>query len=130
MKKIFILLIILTTVFAASAQSAMIGNDNNSARTANISNVGSPDGIIESITVYPNPVVDVLKVSFKSNRNTRATISLFNNIGKQSYIRESEVDPGNNTISIDIAGNGIERGIYFVQIKIGKEVLTRKLIVK
>lgn len=131
MKKILLLLAILISVFAVSAQSVLVGNDNLPVKTAqNISSFGSPDGIAESISVYPNPVVDVLKVAFKSNRNTIASISLFNNIGKQTYNLESEVQPGNNIVPIDIIGNGIGSGIYFVQIKIGKDIVTRKLIVK
>lgn len=131
MKKIFLLLTILASVFAASAQFPRNGNDNLPTKTSQIiSNVTTTDGFIESITVYPNPVFDVLKVTFKSNRNGKAVISLFNNIGKQAYSQDSEVEPGNNFISIDVKSKGIEPGIYFVQIKIGKEIATRKLIVK
>ena len=131
MKKIILLLIILASVFSASAQFSRIGNDNLSAKTSPvISNIAGIDGFIESITVYPNPVFDVLKVTFKSNRSGKAMISLFNNIGKQAYSQDSDVEPGNNIVSIDVKSKGIEPGIYFVQIKIGKEIATRKLIVK
>lgn len=131
MKKILLLLTILASVYTASAQYSMNGNDNITAKpTRAISNVASSEKFIESISVYPNPVVDVLKISFRSNLNTWATISLFNNIGKQAYIQDSEVVPGSNIVSIDVKSKGIESGIYFVQIKIGKEVSTRKLIIK
>ncbi len=131
MKKILLLLTILASVYAASAQYSMNGNDIVTAKpTRAISNVASSEKFIESISVYPNPVVDVLKISFRSNLNTRAVISLFNNIGKQAYIQDSEVVPGSNIVSIDVKSKGIESGIYFVQIKIGKEVSTRKLIIK
>jgi len=131
MKKILLLLTILASVYAASAQYSMNRNDIVTAKpTRAISNVASSEKFIESISVYPNPVVDVLKISFRSNLNTRAVISLFNNIGKQAYIQDSEVVPGSNIVSIDVKSKGIESGIYFVQIKIGKEVSTRKLIIK
>jgi len=131
MKKILLLLTVLASVYAASAQYSMNGNDIVTAKpTRAISNVASSEKFIESISVYPNPVVDVLKISFRSNLNTRAVISLFNNIGKQAYIQDSEVVPGSNIVSIDVKSKGIESGIYFVQIKIGKEVSTRKLIIK
>ena len=131
MKKIFLLVIILSSVFFASAQFSRNGDDNLPPKTSQIISSGATtDGFIESITVYPNPVFDVLKVTFKSNRNGKAVISLFNNIGKQAYIQDSDIESGNNIVSIDVKSKGIEPGIYFVQIKIGKEIATRKLIVK
>ena len=131
MKKIFMLFTILASVYSTSAQFSRNGVDNNAVKTSFSSPVVLTDGsLIENITVYPNPVTDLLKVSFKSNQNSIAMISIFNNIGKQAFSQESEVETGTNIISIDIRSHGIEPGIYFVQLKIGRDVATRKLIVK
>jgi hypothetical protein len=131
MKKIYLLLTILATVFTASAQYSMNGMDNSAVKSSQFSHkIAINEVFTESITVFPNPVVDVLKVSFKSSQNGKAVISFFNNIGKQAYSQDSEVEAGNNIVSIDIRSKGIEPGIYFVQIKIGIDVATRKLIVK
>jgi hypothetical protein len=131
MKKIFILFTLLASVYTASAQFSRNSVDNNAVKTSFSSPVVLTDGsMIENITVYPNPVTDLLKVSFKSNQSSIAVISIFNNIGKQAFSQESEVETGTNIISIDIRSKGIEPGIYFVQLKIGREVATRKLIVK
>lgn len=92
--------------------------------------VSSRDNFIDNLSVYPNPVVDLLKISFKSGYKSIATISFFNNIGKQVFVQESDVVPGNNLFSIDMRNKSIEPGIYFVQIAVQSEVLTRKLIVK
>ena len=94
------------------------------------SNMASSDGIIENITVYPNPVVDELKVSFRSSQRSLAKVSLFNNIGKQVFKQEEDVQPGNNIISIDIRSRSIEPGVYFIQIFAENQTITRKLIVK
>jgi len=121
----------MVSAIAVSAQYGMVGNDNMTTKTTQVlSNASSSDGFLESISVYPNPVVDILKVSFRSNKNGKVIISLFNNIGKQTFSLDSEVEPGINIVSIDLRSKGIEPGIYFVQIKIGKNVETRKLIVK
>lgn len=113
------------------AQSTRLGNDNMQVRNSqSIANGNAIDGVIESVTVYPNPVVDVLKVSFRSSRKSMAVISLFNNIGKEVYSQESEVIQGNNIVSIDIRSKAIESGIYFVQCLVENEICTRKLIVK
>jgi hypothetical protein len=130
MKKISLLIIICISVLAASAQSSRIGSDNLQVKNPQISTSVSADEFIENITVYPNPVVDVLKVTFKSNKNSVGIISIFNNIGKQVFTQESEIEPGNNIISIDIRSKNIEPGIYFVQYIAEKQVFTRKLIVK
>ena len=131
MKKIFILFTLIASVLTASAQYSRNGIDNNAVKTSFSSPIALTDGsMIENITVYPNPVTDLLKVSFKSNQSSIAVISLFNNIGKQTFSQESEVEVGTNIISIDVRSKGVEPGIYFVQVKIGREVATRKLIVK
>ncbi len=131
MKKIFLLFAIVTSVFAASAQYSRVGNENMTGKNSQIStSVASSEGLIENITVYPNPVVDVLKIAFKGNGSGLTVISLFNNIGKQVYSQQSEVTPGNNIFSIDIRSKAIEPGIYFVKCAADDQIITRKLIVK
>lgn len=95
-----------------------------------VSDAVSTDGVIENITVYPNPVVDELKISFRCSQRSSAVVSLFNNIGKPVYRQESEVEAGNNIISIDIRSKSIEPGVYFVQLVSEGQTITRKLIVK
>jgi hypothetical protein len=131
MKKIFLLFTIFISALAASAQTSISGNENSQAKNSQIASAQiASDGIIDNLTVYPNPVVDVLKITFKSSRKSMVVISLFNNIGKQVYSEESEVETGNNIVSIDIRSKAIEPGIYFVKCVAEKDVFTRKLIVK
>mgnify|MGYP003593681037 CR=1 FL=1 len=131
MKKIFLLSIIIASFLPVIAQTA---RNSNTLILPKINQAtalqASADGIIENIAVYPNPVVEQLKVSFKSSRRTIAAISIFNNIGKQVYTRESEVELGQNIFTIDVRESSIEPGIYFVQIVSENEKYTRKLIVK
>ncbi len=131
MKRIFLLSIIIASFLPVNAQIARISNSLNVAKNNQAtSSLASAEGIIENITIYPNPVVDQLKVSFKSSRRAIAVISIFNNIGKQVYTLESEVEPGQNFFTIDVRDSSIEPGIYFVQIVSENEKYTRKLIVK
>jgi len=131
MKKILLLSLIFLTVIAVKARVPAGIHEIPLDRTDKSSySVYATEGIIENISVFPNPVVDILKVSFKSSRKTMASIALFNNIGKQVFSQEYEVDPGNNVISIDIRSKAVEPGIYFIQCVAEKEVFTRKLIVK
>jgi hypothetical protein len=131
MKKILLLLFISISVFSATAQSSGNSSDNQRVKTSQFaSNAVSSDGFIENITVYPNPVVDELKVSFRSSQRSLAKVSLFNNIGKLVFKQEEDVQPGNNVISIDIRSRSIEPGVYFIQIFAENQTVTRKLIVK
>jgi len=131
MKKIFLLFAIFISLFTATAQSSRTAIENLQNKNTQIaSSAYSAEGFIESISVYPNPVTDMLKFTFRSSRNCMAVISLFNTIGKQVYSQGSEVEPGNNIISIDIRNNAIEPGIYFVQFVAEQQVFTRKLIIK
>jgi len=131
MKKIFLLLIISFSILSATAQSAGSRADNMQVKTSPLaSNVVLKDGTIDNITVYPNPVVNELKISFKSSQRSFAEVSLFNNIGKQVFKQETNVEPGNNIISIDIRSKAIEPGVYFIQLFSENQTVTRKLIVK
>jgi len=127
MRKIFILFIILLSFYTSYAQSSRNVNDNQQLRGSQIS--GATD-FIENLTVYPNPVIDILKVSFKTGRKGIAVVSLYNNIGKQIFSQESLIEQGNNLITIDVRSKAIEPGIYFLQCVVEKEIVTRKLIVK
>jgi len=131
MKKIIILSIMFLLAFSVSAQNSKYVYENQQAKSTQVSSgVTEPDNFISFVSVYPNPVADVLKISFKSSRNSKVMISLFNNIGKQVYSQESNVEPGNNMFTIDVRSKSIESGIYFVQLLAEKEVLTKKLIIK
>ena len=117
--------------FSVNAQSSRIEADNQVNKNSVTSlSITATDDFIDNLSVYPNPVADFLKISFKSGKKSRAMLSLFNNIGKQVYVQESEVVTGNNLFSIDLRSKSIESGIYFIQIVVENEVITRKVIVK
>lgn len=131
MKKILLLIILSISILSTQAQALRNKSDNQQVKTIQYaSNTASTEGFIENITVYPNPVVDELKISFKSSHRNLSTVSLFNNIGKLVYTQGADVEPGNNIISIDIRSKSIDPGVYFVQIVIENQSFTRKLIVK
>ena len=131
MKKILLLLAISLAIFSATAQSSRNRGDNLLLKNSMIAlNVVPTDIIIDNVTVYPNPVVDELKIAFKSNQRSQAFVTLFNNIGKPVLKQESDTETGNNIISIDLRSKAIEPGVYFVQLFSENQTITRKLIVK
>jgi hypothetical protein len=131
MKKILLLLIISVSIYSATAHSSINVYKNINCKNSELAlNIISMDGNIDNITVYPNPVVDELRISFKSSQQGNAGVALFNNIGKLVYKQESDIVPGNNIILIDIRSKSIEPGVYFIQIQVDNQNFTRKLIVK
>ncbi|MEI8048830.1 MAG: T9SS type A sorting domain-containing protein [Bacteroidota bacterium] len=131
MKKILLLCIILVSAYSVIAQYSANPVESQITKNSRVASITiASGGFIENFSIYPNPVMDVLKVTFKSNRKSISEISLFNNIGKQVYMQESVVEPGNNIISIEIKNKMIDPGIYFMQFIAEKEVFTYKLVVK
>ena len=131
MKKILLLLIISISIFSAKAQTTKNRAENTQYKSPQLAvNSSFTDGIIDNVSVYPNPVVDELKISFKSSQRSSVVISLFNNIGKPVFKQQSEVDAGNTIISIDIRSKSLEPGVYFVKLLAENQTITRKLIVK
>lgn len=131
MKKILLLIIISISIFSAKAQITKNRSENTQYKSPQLAvNSSFTDGIIDNVSVYPNPVVDELKISFKSSQRSSVVISLFNNIGKPVFKQQSEVDAGNTIISIDIRSKSLEPGVYFVKLLAENQTITRKLIVK
>ena len=129
MKTILLLFLVLVSAFLTNAQPQKSAGENQQIKNSTLM-PASAELLIDNIMVYPNPVVDLLKVSFKSSRNSTAEICLFNNIGKQVMSQESLVVPGNNLITLDVRTKAVESGIYFFQCVVENEVITRKLIIK
>ena len=131
MKRIIFLSLIFVAFGSVLAQPFKKGSDNPQSKnvSASIAQVFTTP-VIENMNVYPNPAIDLLKVSFKSNHSGSIEIFLINTIGKRVYNQESTIEIGNNLISIDIRSKAIEPGVYFIQCVANNEVFTRKLIVK
>jgi len=131
MKTLFLLFVVFVGYSASFSQSRQ-----NPVFTQPVKNIemqsitGSYNSFIENITIFPNPVVDLLKISFKSNRQGSVHVFLFNTIGKQVLHQESLTEIGNNVIAVNVKNNSIDPGIYFVKIEADENVFTRKLIVK
>ncbi|MEO5570952.1 MAG: DNRLRE domain-containing protein [Bacteroidia bacterium] len=78
--------------------------------------------------IFPNPVKDVLTVSYESDENTSASLKIFGIAGNEIYSRSMELAAGDNDFQLKT--NVWMKGIYFVTITTSKEVLTKKLIVE
>lgn len=75
------------------------------------------------ITVYPNPCIEELHITFAENLSQPdAIIELFNNQGE--LVKRAELTNANAVIRI----NELATGIYLVRVKSSKGTITRKVI--
>lgn len=123
MKKIYIQALFFFICVSLSAQNIRSGAATTPAEVSTIMT-------LDNLSIYPNPVYDIVKISVKSSDNTTLTINFYNNIGKLRFSQVYEIEEGGNVLSIDLKNNNVTSGVYFVELIADNERITRKLIVK
>jgi hypothetical protein len=73
------------------------------------------------ISVYPNPVLDVLTLEFKNAVNKNTMVSIYNSIGE--VVLSKQIHTMKSEISFDLPA-----GIYSVEIKTADGVYISKVI--
>ncbi len=76
-------------------------------------------------TIHPNPASDVLYLPIESNSTTEAMVQLFDKTGRIVANFQEEINKGSNQITLPV--RGIQQGIYFARIDVGKERTYRKI---
>ncbi|MCD4697427.1 MAG: T9SS type A sorting domain-containing protein [Bacteroidales bacterium] len=81
---------------------------------------------MEAFSVFPNPFEDITHVSFVLENSEDAELIFYNLIGEQVLtVPMKEYEAGRNVITLD--ASAFNTGIYFINLKIGDRVLTRKV---
>ncbi|MDP1622318.1 MAG: T9SS type A sorting domain-containing protein [Bacteroidales bacterium] len=84
---------------------------------------------IDPVTVYPNPVEDIVKISLILTHNAFVSVDITNLIGKRLIsLNKGTMNAGSQQISID--ASNLSAGIYFVTVRLNGQIFTRKLIVE
>ena len=128
MKKTILLFISLVLYFSISAQSVYHVGDNTNAKVLTTKYL--PIDLLSNISVYPNPVSDVMRISLRSENNELAKLSVMNTIGKKVLSEDYLLEEGNNIIEVKIKANSIEPGIYFLILTVDNSRMSRKIIVR
>lgn len=84
----------------------------------------------EKLSVYPNPASDQLKIDFLSDSNILPDIQVIDLTGKVVLKYEGMVNVEQDIFKAELDINSLQRGVYFVKVKQGDRVYSKKLIVK
>lgn len=90
--------------------------------------INKPEADITKIDFYPNPIKDNFTIKFNVKEKSNINIKLNNIVGQNVMTLENANFKGsyNKTFS-DI--ENLKNGVYFLEIKIGNETQTQKLII-
>jgi len=81
-------------------------------------------------TVYPNPAMNEVTISFNASSVDRAEIKLIDSIGKCIYLKSIDALAGINVYTLNAKQNNISSGTYLVSVICGKDKYIDKLILK
>jgi hypothetical protein len=84
---------------------------------------------LASVTVYPNPVKDIAKVSVNLKQSANVSVELTNLVGQQVMsLNKGNMNAGTQQFSID--ASSLNAGVYFITVKVNGQKYTQKLIVE
>ena len=83
-----------------------------------------------SITLFPNPAVDKIKMKIRGNfDNQEAHIYIFNTKGSEQSYQKLVLSAGHNIVELPVNPSW-GAGIYFVKLIIGKAVMSKQFVVQ
>ena len=83
----------------------------------------------ESLLIYPNPVVDMAKVSLNLKQRATVLVEITNLVGQRVLsLNKGIMDSGLQQFSVDV--RHLSAGVYFITVSVNGEKFTRKMIVE
>jgi len=79
-----------------------------------------------TLLVYPNPSKDQIKIKIELKQPSEIYLRLVNVFGATVLERKYQGESGNNVFDLDLSG--LEKGIYFINLKAGKTQISQKLM--
>ncbi len=83
---------------------------------------------LNNFLISPNPANDFTSIKINSNNNYTGSLSIFNSIGSLVSEKNISVTKGDNKVAVNTSE--LNTGIYFVSLKAGEAIVTKKLIIK
>lgn len=83
---------------------------------------------LSAFELFPNPASDATVLKVSSLKAMDAKVVVYNALGAVVSEKAIVISEGKNKIDLDI--NNLSSGVYFTQIKMGNNSVTKKLVVK
>ena len=85
-------------------------------------------GASSTISIYPNPARGEFTVTINQYSITEIVIEIYNSLGQK--VIEKIIQPKSNSINQNLIIDELNQGIYFVKVKTGDQIRTKKLIIE
>jgi len=95
-----------------------------------LSGIFKQSAVNNSIQVYPNPTADVAYLDFENSSPQNVNLQLYDIAGKQLAVLYNDKMPrGRQTVTINLAGLNLDKGVYFIRATINGALQTLKLTI-
>ncbi|MBN2744767.1 MAG: CIA30 family protein [Marinilabiliaceae bacterium] len=92
--------------------------------------IAQPTSTVPLMSVFPNPVIDVMNVTFHSMTAQAVHVTVYSANGVKMLQREMQATAGMNELSFDVISEGLRKGLYFVTVTGNNLSETSKVIVR
>jgi len=88
------------------------------------------DKTVSNVKVYPNPVSDLLNLSYHVNKKANVTIKVMDVLGNEiTTLLSQRVAAGEQSNTFYIA-NKLNSGVYFIRLMVGNESIVKRISVQ
>ncbi|HKZ68390.1 MAG TPA: T9SS type A sorting domain-containing protein [Chitinophagaceae bacterium] len=105
----------------------LVNKNGSTAKYSNIISIAFKTNGQNKLTVFPNPVRDIVGIQLYSKSTTKVRIEIFESSGKLIHSSSINVQKGNNAVTLDDLSNQ-PRGIYFAQVYMNDEIFREKIL--
>ena len=79
-----------------------------------------------NLQAFPNPTNEVSTISFNLAESAKVSMEVYNNVGSLVYAENAKTMTA-GTQKITFNGTNLSGGIYFVNLKVGEQIITKKI---
>ncbi len=82
------------------------------------------------INIFPNPVKDIVNITFDLDENETATLNFYNSIGEKISSMVTAQDGAlHHALQLSVSSLGLSNGIYFVEMLVNEKRVFKKMLV-
>jgi len=96
------------------------------AACKNNNNLVDTNLMVDEVNIFPNPISNVLNISFQNNLNENVTVKIFNVDGKLLFSSNHYITLHVNQISLDL--NWLNNGFYILEINSINKKLSKQIL--